>query len=176
MGASRRIRWIQTAPTAVLATLVSTAIIAPAGPAKAVAVGTTQKAALGETAHDSRAPSPSLRLPRVSVAAMNMTQSPPARTRGAMTSPAVVSRHAATNDSTAEVSRIWTRKMTGQALCTPGPPCEAPHPTRPPTMKHRRLSTPRLCPLLEWPVEAGLAGLARLAGRDTVRHAHSAHP
>src|SRR5271156_5019910 len=67
IGASRRIRWTQTAPCAVLATLASTATITPVGPANALAVGTTQNAELGDTAHPSRAPSPPLRAPRVTM-------------------------------------------------------------------------------------------------------------
>ncbi len=55
-----------------------------------------------------------------------------------------VSRQAATNDKVADVTRIWTRRKTGHARCTAGPPRAAPHPTSPPTMNQTRVSTPRL--------------------------------
>jgi len=41
----------------------------------------------------------------------------------------------------ADVRRIWVRKTMGQARCTRDPLREADHPSRPPTTKHRRLST-----------------------------------
>src|SRR5580698_8535143 len=52
-GASRRMRWTATAFQAVVITFARTAIIVPADPARAAAVGTTQKLALGVTAQAS---------------------------------------------------------------------------------------------------------------------------
>ncbi len=55
IGASRRMRCTQTAPQAEFATLARTATMVPAGPAKAVAAGTTQNPLFGEAAQPSSA-------------------------------------------------------------------------------------------------------------------------
>ena len=114
-------------------TLASTAIIAPADPAKAVAAGTTQKPLLGLTAHASSGPSPALRRPRVARAAPSMIHVPAARASGPTSWPAEVSRQAATRESVADVTRICTRRTTGQTRWTRVP--ARPHPSpaaRPP--------------------------------------------
>src|ERR1700728_1760026 len=143
-GASRRIRWTATAFQAVVITLARTAIIVPADPAKAAAVGTTQKLELGLTAHASSELWPALRSPRESRVAPRSSHMPADRARGPSNWPTEASRQAATSDSVADVARIWTRRKTGQARCTVGPPCAAPHPTSPPTVNQTRVSTPRL--------------------------------
>ena len=141
IGASRRIRCTQMAFWAVVAVLASTAIMAPAAPANAVATGTTQNPLLVPTAQDSSAAWPALRSPRVMTDAASRVHRLPARTRGPTTWPSAVSRQAATSESVAEVRRIWIRSTTGQACWTRVPPLDAPQPTSPPTTKHRRLST-----------------------------------
>ena len=120
-GASRRIRWTATAFQAVVITLARTAIIVPADPAKAAAVGTTQKLALGVTAHASSELWPALRSPRETRVAPRRSHMPAARARGPSNWLTEVSRQAATRDSVADVARIWTRRKTGQARCTAGP-------------------------------------------------------
>ena len=123
-------------------TLARTAIIVPVDPAKAVAAGTTQKPLLGLTAHASSATSPTLRRPRVAMVAPSISQSPAARARGPSSWLADVSRHAATSDRVADVTRIWARRTTGQTRCVRAPPCAAPQPSSPPARKQTRLSTP----------------------------------
>src|SRR6202451_4240887 len=81
-GASRRIRWTATAFQAVVITLARTAIIVPADPAKAAAVGTTQKLALGVTAHASNELWPALRSPRETRVAPRSSHIPAERARG----------------------------------------------------------------------------------------------
>ena len=103
-------------------TLASTAIIVPADPAKAAAVGTTQKLALGVTAHASSELWPALRSPRETSVAPRRSHIPADSARGPSSWPAEVSRQAATSDSVADVARIWTRRKTGHARCTAGPP------------------------------------------------------
>src|ERR1700734_3905313 len=146
-GASRRMRWTATAFQAVVITLASTAIMVPADPAKAAAVGTTQKLALGVTAHASNELWPALRSPREMSVAPRRSHMPAERARGPSNWLTEVSRQAATRESVAEVARIWTRRNTGHARCTAGPPWAEPQPTSPPTMNHTRVSTSRLWPL-----------------------------
>ena len=141
-GASRRMRWTAAAFQPVVITLARTAIIVPADPAKAAAVGTTQKLAFGVTAHASSELCPALRSPRETRVAPRRSHIPAERASGPSSWPTEVSRHAATSDSVAEVARIWTRRQTGHARCTAGPPCAAPQPTSPPTTNHTRVSTP----------------------------------
>src|ERR1700677_4220567 len=81
-GASRRMRWTATAFQAVVITLASTAIIVPADPAKAAAVGTTQKLALGATPHASSELWPALRSPRETSVAPRRTHIPADNARG----------------------------------------------------------------------------------------------
>ena len=81
-GASRRMRWTATVFQAVVITLASTAIIVPADPAKAAAVGTTQKLALGVTAHASSELWPALRSPRVTRVAPRRSHIPADSARG----------------------------------------------------------------------------------------------
>ena len=135
-------RWTATAFQAVVITLARTAIIVPADPAKAAAVGTTQKLALGVTAHASSELWPALRSPRETRVAPRRSHIPADNARGPSSWPTEVSRQAATSDSVAEVARIWTRRKTGHARCTAGPPWAAPQPTSPPTTNHTRVSTP----------------------------------
>ena len=142
-------RWTATAFQAVVITLASTAIIVPVEPAKAAAVGTTQKLALGVTAQASSELWPGLRAPREISVAPRRSHIPADSARGPKSSPAEVSRQAATSDSVADVARICTRRKTGQARCTAGPPRAAAQPTSPPTTNHTRVSTPRLWPLLD---------------------------
>ena len=98
----------------------------------------------------------------------------PGSHRGAATCPAdrargpsnwltEVSRQAATRESVADVARIWTRRKTGHARCTAGPPWAEPQPTSPPTMNHTRVSTPRLWPL------PGRAPSQLTHGRERIR-------
>src|ERR1700735_5707258 len=101
-GASRRIRWTATAFQAVVITLARTAIIVPADPAKAAAVGTTQKLALGLTAHASSELWPALRWPREASVAPRGSHIPADSARGPKSCPADVSRQAATSDSVAD--------------------------------------------------------------------------
>jgi pyrroloquinoline quinone (PQQ) biosynthesis protein C len=127
-------------------TFASTAIMVPADPAYAVAVGTTQKPLFGTTAHASRAPSPGLRLPRVPTATANITHIPAANASGPINWLADVSRHAAANESVAEVARICARRTTGQTRCTRVLPRAAPHPTSLPATKQTRASTAQIVP------------------------------
>src|ERR1700722_3579634 len=146
-GASRRIKWTATAFQAVVMTLARTAIMVPADPAKAAAVGTTQKLALGVTAHASSELWPALRSPRDTRVAPRRSHMPADNARGPSNWLTEVSLQAATRESVADVARICTRRKTGHARCTAGPPCAEPQPTSPPTMNHTRVSTPRLWPL-----------------------------
>ena len=75
-------RWTATAFQAVVITLASTAIIVPADPAKAAAVGTTQKLALGVTAHASSELWPALRSPRETSVAPRRSHIPADNARG----------------------------------------------------------------------------------------------
>jgi hypothetical protein len=122
---------VQTAPHDEVMTWASTAILVPVEPANAAAVGTTQKALLGLTAHASSAPSPRRRGPRVPTAAANMTQSPAANASGPRSCPAEVNRHAAANESVAAVIRICARRTTRPTRGTRVPARAAPHPTSP---------------------------------------------
>ena len=124
-------RCTATPVQAVVMTLARTAIIVPVDPAKAAAAGTTQNPLLGLTAQASSDPSPALRRPRVANAAPSMSHNPADRAMGPTSSPAEVSRQAATSESEADVTRIWTRRATGQTRWTPSPPCAAPQPRSP---------------------------------------------
>ena len=115
--------------------------MAPADPANAVAVGTTQKPLLGLTAQASSDSCPRLLAPRVSSAAPRMTHKPAERETGPTSSLTELSRQAATRDKVAEVARIWPRRNTGQARRTCGPLWAAPQPTSAPTTNQSRLST-----------------------------------
>ncbi len=139
-------RWTATAFQAVVITLARTAIIVPADPAKAAAVGTTQKLALGLTAHASSELWPAVRSPLVRSVAPRRSHIPAERASGPTNWLAEVSRQDAASDNVADVARICTRRKTGQARCRAGPPCPAPQPTSPPTMNHTRVSTTRLWP------------------------------
>jgi pyrroloquinoline-quinone synthase len=141
MGASRGIKWTHAADQAVLAALASTATMAPVEPAKAVAAGTTQNPLLGAAARASSELSPALRVPRASSAAARITHRPRANSSVPTTWPSAVSRHAATSERVADVSEIWTRRMTGQTCWTRVPPREEAQPISPPTAKQTRLST-----------------------------------
>ena len=100
----------------------------PVDPAKAVAAGTTQNPLLGLTAQASSATRPALRRPLVASAAASIIHSPADSASGPTSWPADVSRQAATSDNVAEVTRIWTRRTTGQTRWTL--PHPAPHPSR----------------------------------------------
>src|SRR5277367_5454772 len=102
-------RWTATAFQAVVMTLARTAIIVPADPAdpaKAAAVGTTQKLALGVTAQASRELWPALRSPRETRVAPRRSHMPAERARGPRSWLKEVSRQAATRESVADVARI----------------------------------------------------------------------
>ncbi len=69
-------RWTDAALQAEVMMLARTAIMVPVDPAKAVAVGTTQKLLFGLTAPPSSAVSPALRRPRLTRAAPNISHRP----------------------------------------------------------------------------------------------------
>ena len=139
-------RCTQTAPQTVVMTLARTAIIVPADPAKAVAVGTTQNPLLGLTAHASSEPCPPLRSPRVSRVGPEDEPHPGRQASGPSSSPAEVRRQAADQGQRGRRDENLDPQHDGPDPLT-GRPGAAPQPTSPPTMNQTRLSTPRLCPL-----------------------------
>ena len=136
-------RWTATAPQAVVITLARTAIIVPVDPAKAAAAGTTQKLALGLTAHASSDASPALRSPRVARVAPSRSHSPAARASGPEQlagrgqPPGGHQRQRRRRDQDLDAQDDGPDPLHGRAP-------RAPRPSRrsPPTTKQTRVSTP----------------------------------